>query len=335
MKLSVCVPTYNRASHLADCLESVRIAREQAGAEVQVCVSDNASTDRTATVVAEMARKMGIDHRRNEANLGAARNFLKAVELARGEFVWLLGDDDLLRPDALSTVLGLLERNAGVDYFFINASRVDADFVRGFPRPFDTANLPPELPRFSPRLQEGPLPFFDLVDPDISFDFLLGIFLSVFRRRSWADNVGVLDEAAVSDTRHLSTFDNTCPHLKVFAKAFAGSTAYFHPRPLTACLAGTREWAPLYPFLRSVRLIEALDEYRKNGLPADRYRRCKNRALAHFLPDLANMYVHRGSSGWAYADPVRLLLGAAPYPNAWLSPLYYAARKLGAAAGLK
>lgn len=335
MKLTVCVPTYNRAGHLANCLESIRIARERAGGEVQICVSDNASTDATPTVVAAAAKKMGIDYRRNETNLGAAKNFLKAVELARGEFVWLVGDDDLLRPDALETALRLLAANPAADYFFVNASRVDADFVLGFPQPFDTANLPPELPRVSPRLQEGTLPFFDLVDPDISFDFLLGIFLSVFRRAAWVKNVGVLDDAAVSDTRHLSTFDNTCPHLKVFAKAFAGSTAYFHPRPLTACLTGAREWAPLYPFLRSVRLIEALDEYRKNGLPEDRYRRCKNHALAFFLPDLANMYARRASSGWAYADPVRLLLDAAPYPNAWLSPLYYAARKLGAAAGMK
>ncbi|MDX6769775.1 MAG: glycosyltransferase family 2 protein [Elusimicrobiota bacterium] len=335
MKLSVCVPTYNRAGHLANCLESIRIARERAEGEVQVCVSDNASTDDTATIVAAMAKKMSVDYRRNETNLGAAKNYLKAVEPARGEFVWLLGDDDLLRPDALDTALRLLAANPSVDYFFVNASRVDAEFVLGFPQPFDTTNLPAELPRFSPRLQEGPLPFFDLVDPDVSFDFLLGIFLSVFRREAWVKNAGVLDDAAVSDTRHLSTFDNTCPHLKIFAKAFARSTAYFHPGPLTACLTGAREWAPLYPFLRSVRLIEALDEYRKNGLPEDRYRRCKNRALAHLLPDLANMFVHRDASGWAYADLVRILLSAAPYPNAWLSPLYYAARKLGAAAGVK
>ncbi len=332
MKLSVCVPTYNRAGHLANCLESIRIARERVGDDVQVCVSDNASTDDTATVVAAAAKTMAIDYRRNEINLGAATNYLKAVELARGEFVWLLGDDDLLRPDALETVLRLLAANPGADYFFVNASRVDADFVRRFPRPFDTANLPAELPRFSPRLQEGPLPFFDLVDPDISFDFLLGIFLSVFRRESWVKNAGVLDAAAVSDPRHLSTFDNTCPHLKIFAKAFAGSTAYFHPRPLTACLAGAREWAPLYPFLRSVRLIEALDEYRKNGLPPDRYRRCKNHALSDLLPDLANMYAHRERSGWDYVDLPRVLRGALTYPNAWLSPLHYAARKLRPAA---
>lgn len=319
----MCVPTYDRAARLERALESIRVARERAGGEVQVCVSDNASTDGTPAVIARAAKAMPLTARRNERNLGGAMNFLKAVELAEGDFVWLVGDDDLLHPDALSTVLRLIAANPAVDYFFVNAARAEP--------PFDPASFPEDLPRFSPRAEEGPLPFFDLVDPAVSFDFLLGIFLSVFRRRSWVENLDAVDPAGVADPRPLTTPDNTFPHLKVFAKAFAGSTAYFHPRPLTACVSGAREWSPMYPFVRSVRLPQALDEYRRRGLPYGRWWRAKNAALKDFLPDLANMLVHRGRSGWEHAPVARLLAENAPFPNAWLSPLYYAARKLGAA----
>lgn len=169
----------------------------------------------------------------------------------------------------------------------------------------------------------------DLIDPRISFDFLLGIFLSVFRRRKWNASVGVIDQAAVSDTRVFSNFDNTCPHLKIFASAFSGSRAYFHATPLTACLSGTREWAPKYPLVRSVRLVEALEEYRKNGLPLLRYLACRNSALGTFLPDLAYMYVQRDRSGYEYINPARLLFDNLLFPNTWLSVLYYVVRKLG------
>ena len=38
--------------------------------------------------------------------------------------------------------------------------------------------------------------------------------------------------------------------------------------------------------------IEALDEYRKNGLSFWQYVYCKNYALKNFIPDLVNMIIH-------------------------------------------
>ena len=36
--------------------------------------------------------------------------------------------------------------------------------------------------------------FFDLIDPKISFDFLLGIFVCVFKRDKWSKNLNVIDK---------------------------------------------------------------------------------------------------------------------------------------------
>jgi hypothetical protein len=124
-----------------------------------------------------------------------------------------------------------------------------------------------------------------------------------------------------------SHFDNTFPHVKVLSRALAKSRALFHADPLVVCLTGAREWAPMYPMVRSVRLLEALREYRINGLPLFRYLRCKNYALGTFVPDFVYMCLHRNTSGIAYVKPVRLFLTNCLYPNVYLSVAYYCFRK--------
>lgn len=328
MKLSICIPTYNRAAHLANCLHS--IVKNKSGSQVdfQVCVSDNCSTDETEKAVLTAQQHIAIKYRKNAANLGIPRNFLNAVEMADGEFIWLIGDDDLLLPDALDRVSELINKYPAVDYFYVNSFHLTTQYIFSFPQPFDTANLPEKMEPFSSWPNSGEMKFMDLIDPRVSFDFLGGMYLSVFRRQKWISNVHILAEAAFSDSRIFSNFDNTFPHVKIFSKAFANSNAYLYARPLSVCLSGVREWAPMYPFVRSVRLVEALDEYRKNGLPYFKYVRCKNFALKTFLPDLGYMLINRNISGLAYVSPIKLILGNLLYPNFYFSVIYYFARKL-------
>lgn len=328
MRLSICIPTYNRAGHLANCLRSIAACASRTQVEFQVCVSDNCSTDATEQVVYSAQRYHAIKYQRNVTNMGIAKNFLNVVGMADGDFVWMVGDDDLLMPDAVETVSQLIASNPGVDYFFVNSSHLTTQYVLSYPQPFDTINLPATMEPCSPRRDSAAMKFMELIDPNISFDFLLGIFLSVFRREMWNANTHVLDEAAVADPRTFSHFDNTCPHVKIFAKAFANSNAFFCARPLSVCLTGAREWAPMYPMIRSVRLVELLEEYRVNGLPLIRYLRCRNYALRKFLPDLAYIYLTKARSGFDYVSPGRLILSNCLYPNFYLSVVYYAVRKL-------
>jgi glycosyltransferase involved in cell wall biosynthesis len=327
VKLSVCIPTYNRAVHLRNCLQSIASNRGASAADFEVCVSDNCSTDDTAEVVRRAQQDVPIRYHRNASNLGIPRNFLNVVRMAEGEFVWLVGDDDLLLPHALQELAALVAAHPGVDFFYVNSYHLSTEHVLSFPQPFDVANLPERMTPFSSWSRGGEMPFLDLIDPRVSFDFLGGMFLAVFRRRRWLEHAHVLKESAIRDPRPFSHFDNTFPHVKIFANAFAGSKAFFVARPLSVCLTGAREWAPMYPMIKSVRLMEALVEYRRNGLPLARYLRCRNFALDTFIPNLAFMILHRRNSGLAYVNPVRLILGNLLYPNLYLSPVYYALRK--------
>jgi hypothetical protein len=175
--------------------------------------------------------------------------------------------------------------------------------------------------RFSKWQDNGELPFLALISPDISFDFLGGMFLSVFRRKNWLEYANALNPSAVSDSHIFSHFDNTFPHIRIFSRAFARSQAYFNADPLIVCLTGAREWVSKYPLVRSVRLVEALEVYRGVGLPLVAYLRCRNFALAHFLPDVLRMLLRPAESGVEHISLFRIIVRNMAFPNFYLSPI--------------
>lgn len=328
MKLSICIPTFNRASHLRNCLNSIPASAFGTRDDFEVCVSDNGSTDMTRQVVEEAQRRIPVRYSRNERNLGIPLNFLEVVKMARGNFAWLLGDDDLLVPGALQKMIELIDRHPKVDFFYINSFHLNADYVLACPQPFDTVMLPEKMESFSTWSRDRELPFFDLIDPRISFDFLGGMFLAVFRRERWLAHVEVLDPKLIIDANTFSSFDNTFPHVKIFASAFRNSMAYVHCQPLSVCLSGAREWAPMYPLVRSVRLVEALEEYRRQGLPLLRYLWCRNHALLYFIPDMVYLLLRGQRAGLQYVQPLKLLLTNVLYPNCLFSLVLYFVRKV-------
>jgi glycosyltransferase involved in cell wall biosynthesis len=295
--------------------------------EFQVCISDNDSNDETEKVVRSAQSFINIKYHKNTENIGIPRNFLNVVSMADGDFVWLIGDDDLLMPSAIVDLYRLIDEHPAVDFFYVNSYHLNTEYLQRYPVPFDTANLPAKMKPFSSWNRVGELRFIDLIDPKVSFDFLGGMFLSVFRKSLWDGNVGVLNPSALSDNRTFSHFDNTFPHVKIFANAFKASQAYFNDKPLNVCLTGAREWSPMYPFIHSVRLVEALDEYRRNGLPFWRYVYCKNFALNNFMSDFANMLLARDVSGYRFIKPIRLLAAYCLYPNFYLSFFYFIFRR--------
>ena len=328
MKLSICIPTYNRSKHLKNCLESIVSNEIKNNLDFQICISNNCSTDETESLVQSYIGKLPIKYNKNEANLGVARNVLKVIEIAESDFVWLIGDDDLLMPNAIIEVINLIQNHPDVDYFYVNSFHLTTEYVYSYPQPFKTENLPQKMDLFSTFKKNGELPFLELIKPEVSFDFLGGMFLAVFRKANWANSLNVLNQKALQDSRTFSYFDNTFVHVKIFAKAFSKSKAYFCEKPMSVCLTGAREWAPMYSMVRSVRLIEALEEYRKNGLGFFRYIRCRNFALSYFLPDLVYIYIHRDKSGWDYISPLRLIAVNLFYPNTYLSIVYFIFRKI-------
>ena len=326
-KISICIPTFNRCNHLANCLNSIILNTNYNIKDVQICVSDNFSTDETEAVVRHAQNKIDIVYRKNKKNLGIPRNFLNVINMADGKYAWLIGDDDLLLPSTFQRLLKIIDQNNSVDFFYINSFHLNTEYIFKHCQPFDTKNLPIKMERFSKWKDSGQINFLELINPEISFDFLGGMFLSVFKREKWIESSQLLDNDAINNKKIFSHFDNTFPHVKIFANAFSNSNAYFHAEPLSVCLTGAREWVTMYPFIRSVRLIEALDEYHKNGLPYTTYWRCKNFALRTFIPDMVYIFIYKKKSGYEHFDFFRLLFSNSLYPGFYWSFFRFITRK--------
>jgi abequosyltransferase len=109
LKLSICITTLNRAHVIGQTIESI-IAQATDGCEIVIL--DAASTDDTESVVtAYIPRFDRLRYVRQDTNRGIDRDFDRTIELARGEYCWLLSDDDLLKPGAIDTVLHALRRD--------------------------------------------------------------------------------------------------------------------------------------------------------------------------------------------------------------------------------
>ncbi len=103
-KLSVCIPTYNRAAFIGATLESISSQIEDG---IEVVIVDGASTDNTSEVVASFEDRLPrLTYHRGVKNMGVDRDMATAVEIARGEYCWLMSSDDVFAPGALSTMLG-------------------------------------------------------------------------------------------------------------------------------------------------------------------------------------------------------------------------------------
>jgi glycosyltransferase involved in cell wall biosynthesis len=119
--LSICIPTYNRSSFLRVMLQALLPQVAECSDQVEVWVLDNASPDETPAVIEESRVHGPFQYCRNESNIGPLRNILKGpCELARGEFVWILGDHNLVVPHGINKLLSAISSRVELDVFLGN-----------------------------------------------------------------------------------------------------------------------------------------------------------------------------------------------------------------------
>lgn len=126
--VSIVISTYNRSDYLADCINSILA---QSFGDFELILVDDGSTDATEQVVAEFTDPRIRYFKRENAGISAARNF--GLEQARGAFIAVHDDDDLMLPWRLETQLGALEPgdhgSFGVSVHFDDATGETHDLV--------------------------------------------------------------------------------------------------------------------------------------------------------------------------------------------------------------
>ncbi|MEM0142886.1 MAG: glycosyltransferase family 2 protein, partial [Candidatus Parvarchaeum sp.] len=132
VKLSICIPTYNRGRYLKELLDSILengISEDNLG-KIEICISDNDSEDNTEQIVNEISKtsKIPVVYNKNPKNMGADYNFLKVVEIASGEYCWLMGSDDKIEPSGINYVIDKIESNKNMDIFVLTRDYFTSDF---------------------------------------------------------------------------------------------------------------------------------------------------------------------------------------------------------------
>lgn len=110
--VTIGVPTRNRAGLLRQTLDTL-LAQDYPNFEL--VVSDNASTDETQAVCRALAeRDPRVRYERSDVDRGLIGNFNRVIELARGEYIVIAGDDDLYEANFLSALVPALDRDPNV-----------------------------------------------------------------------------------------------------------------------------------------------------------------------------------------------------------------------------
>jgi glycosyltransferase involved in cell wall biosynthesis len=110
--VSIGMPTFNRAATL---LTAIRTVLAQDYANIEVLISDNASTDSTQSLCEEYsALDKRVRYTRQPVNLGMINNFHEVLSLATGEYFMWVSDDDSLDPAYVSRCVTVLSNRPDV-----------------------------------------------------------------------------------------------------------------------------------------------------------------------------------------------------------------------------
>lgn len=105
--ISVCLPLYNGARHLASAIESV-LAQECG--DFELLIADDGSSDDSVEIATSYARRdKRIVFWSNEKRQGLFGNYNACINKARGKYIKPFAQDDLLAADALKSMLAILE----------------------------------------------------------------------------------------------------------------------------------------------------------------------------------------------------------------------------------
>jgi glycosyltransferase involved in cell wall biosynthesis len=121
--VTIGIPTYNRAkTYLRDTLES---ALSQKYPNIEIIVADNCSDDTTQELMRSYTDPR-IRYIRHETNIGPFNNMNSCLHVARGEYILLLHDDDLIDSDFVETCMRAINYRNDIGIIITGSRIIDA-----------------------------------------------------------------------------------------------------------------------------------------------------------------------------------------------------------------
>lgn len=124
MKVSLIIPTYNRALYIEEALKSCLY---QDYSNIEIIISDNASTDNTYQIIKPYIKDNRVKYYRNNINIGMVANWRKAVyDYSEGDFFVIVSDDDyFIDNNYISKAIDLIKNNSNIVMVYSNGYILD------------------------------------------------------------------------------------------------------------------------------------------------------------------------------------------------------------------
>lgn len=123
--LSICVPTFNRARGLENLFRNLAEVRKAHGDRIEICVSNNHSTDGTADVIAAWSDTLDLRAQTQKRNIGGTLNMIAVTRECRGRWTVLIGDDDVFDLPGFAALLDYLEHVGPDDWVLAGVAGKD------------------------------------------------------------------------------------------------------------------------------------------------------------------------------------------------------------------
>jgi len=118
--VSICIPTYNNADYINETLNSLL---NQSCHNVEIIISNNASTDNTDQIVNEyLSNYNNIKYNVNSLNIGYVGNIKSCVDISSGNFIAIYHSDDIYHETIVEKELQVLLNNPDIDAVFTLSS---------------------------------------------------------------------------------------------------------------------------------------------------------------------------------------------------------------------
>jgi abequosyltransferase len=125
-KLSFCIPTYNRVNFIIKGLKY--LSNIPLINKVEILVFDDGSTDNTENEIKLLLKNntgLNVNYFKFKKHQGFDKVVSVIVKKAKGEFCWLISDDDLPREDSIKKILSIIDKKPSLSLIHVNYSRFD------------------------------------------------------------------------------------------------------------------------------------------------------------------------------------------------------------------
>lgn len=123
--LSICIPNYGRPEFLK---KNINVIAKQNSSDIEIVITDDSSPDDIKKIVRDFRKKypqVSLRFKRHSTNQGFDKNVLSVIQFAKGQFCWLLSNDDQILPGAIKKILKTVNQNPDVSLIVVNYQRFD------------------------------------------------------------------------------------------------------------------------------------------------------------------------------------------------------------------